>query len=172
MHSKNTPASTVALGGVLAALAVSIMWLGGLLGIATYVAPMLCALLLQVVKSACGSRLGWAWYSAVAILSLLLVAEREEAWVFVFLGYYPLVKPWLDKRRLRLVWKGLLFNGSVFLLYGLLLFVLGVPELVQEFRGMGAVMLVVLLLLGNVTFFLLDKLLEKPFFGKLGRHGV
>lgn len=172
MHSKNTPASTVSLGGVLAALAVSIMWLGGLLGIATYVAPMFCALLLQVVKSACGSRLGWAWYSTVAILSLLLVAEREEAWVFVFLGYYPLVKPWLDKRRLRLVWKGLLFNGSVFLLYGLLLFVLGVPELVQEFRGLGAVMLVVLLLLGNVTFFLLDKLLEKPFFGKLGRHGV
>ena len=83
-----------------------------------------------------------------------------------------MVKPWLDKRRLRLVWKGLLFNGSVFLLYGLLLFVLGVPELVQEFRGLGAVMLVVLLLLGNVTFFLLDKLLEKPFFGKLGRHGV
>ena len=172
MHSKKSSAQVVALGGMLAALAVSIMWLGGLLGIATYVAPMLCALLLQVVKSSCGNRLGWAWYGAVAFLSLLLVAEREEAWVFVFFGYYPMVKPWLDGRKKPIIWKGLLFNGSVFLLYGLLLFVLGIPELVQEFRGMGAVLLAVLLIIGNVTFFLLDKLLEKPFFRKLGRYGA
>ena len=32
-------------------------------------------------------------------------------------------------------------------------------------------MLIVLLILGNVTFFLLDKVLEKPVFQKLGRHG-
>ena len=32
-------------------------------------------------------------------------------------------------------------------------------------------MLIVLLILGNVTFFLLDKVLDKPFFRKLGRYG-
>ena len=108
---------------------------------------------------------------AVAILSLLLVSDREAAWVFVFLGYYPLVKPWLDRRKLPFLWKGLLFNGSVLILYTLLLSVLGLPELQSEFAGMGRVLLIFLLVIGNVSFFLLDRVLEKPFFGKLGRYG-
>ena len=47
MYQGNSASRTVALGGVLAALALCVMWLGGLLGIATYVSPMLCAILLQ-----------------------------------------------------------------------------------------------------------------------------
>lgn len=171
LNAPMTSARAVALGGVLAALGLCLMWLGGLMGIATYAAPMLCAVLLQVVKQIFGSRLGWAWYAAVAILSLLLVTDREAAWVFVFLGYYPMIKPWLDKRKLRLLWKGLFFNGSVFMLYALLLVVLGLPELTQEFQGMGIVLLVVLLLIGNGTFFLLDRVLERPFFRKFGSYG-
>lgn len=172
MNGKRRPAQTVTMGGVLAALAVSIMWLGGLLGIATYVSPMLCAILLQVVKQLCGSRLGWAWYAAVAMLSLLLVTDREAAWVFVFLGYYPMVKPWMDRRKGRFIWKGIYFNGSIFLLYRLLLTVLGLPELTKEFMGMGAFLLVSLVLIGNFTFFMLDRVLEKPLFGKLRHHGA
>ena len=49
MQSKKTPASAVALGGVLAALAVVIMCLGTLIPIATYVCPAICMLLVQVV---------------------------------------------------------------------------------------------------------------------------
>lgn len=171
MNPNMTSSRAIALGGVLAALGVCLMWLGGLLGIATYAAPMLCAVLLQVVKNLCGSRLGWAWYAAVAILSLLLVTDREAAWVFVFLGYYPMVKPWLDRKKGSLLWKGLLFNGSIFVLYTLLLLVLGLPELTQEFQGMGRILLAVLLVIGNVTFFLLDRVLERPFFRKLGGYG-
>lgn len=171
MYQGNSASRTVALGGVLAALALCVMWLGGLLGIATYVSPMLCAILLQIVKNICGNRLGWAWYGAVAILSLLLVSDREAAWVFVFLGYYPLVKPWLDRRRLPFLWKGLLFNGSIGILYTLLLSVLGLPELKEEFADMGRVLLILLVVVGNVSFFLLDQVLQKPFFRKLGRYG-
>ena len=107
----------------------------------------------------------------MAILSLLLVTDREAAWVFVFLGYYPMVKPWLDRKKGSLLWKGLLFNGSIFVLYTLLLLVLGLPELTQEFQGMGRILLAVLLVIGNVTFFLLDRVLEKPFFRKLDCYG-
>ena len=35
MYQGNSASRTVALGGVLAALALCVMWLGGLLGIAT-----------------------------------------------------------------------------------------------------------------------------------------
>lgn len=149
----------MALGGMLAALAVVMMSLGTIIPVATYVCPMLCALLLQGVLKTCGSRIAWAWYGAVALLSVLLAPDKEAAGVFVFLGYYPIVKPALDRKKGKWLWKGLLFNGSVCLLYFLLLRLLGLKQLTQEWSDMSVGMLAVLLILGNVTFFLLDRLL-------------
>ena len=149
----------MALGGMLAALAVVMMSLGTVIPVATYVCPMLCALLLQGVLKTCGSRVAWAWYGAVALLSVLLAPDKEAAGVFLFLGYYPIVKPALDRKKGKWLWKGLLFNGSVCLLYFLLLRLLGLKQLTQEWSDMSVGMLAVLLILGNVTFFLLDRLL-------------
>ena len=163
MQSKRTPASVIALGGVMAALAVVIMSLGGLIPVATYVCPMLCALLLQMVRNLCGNRIAWAWYGAVAILGLLMSPDKEAAAVFVFLGYYPIVKPWLDKRKLKWLWKALLFNSATLLMYWLLMHLFGMTAIIEEFRGMGIAMTAVLLALGNVTFFLLDTLLGSKF---------
>lgn len=159
---RTTPASVMALGGVMAALAVVIMSLGGLIPIATYVSPMLCAVLLQIVMQSCGVRIAWAWYGAVAILSLLLSPDKEAAAVFVFLGHYPILKPRMDGLRLHWLWKGLLFNASVGVMYFLLLKIFGMAELNAEFAEMGYVMLAALLIMGNVTFFLLDRLLGMP----------
>ena len=162
---------SIALGGVLAAMAVCILCLGSLIPVNTYVSPMLCAILLQVVLNLCGRRIAWAWFAAVAILGLLLCPDREAAGVFLALGYYPIVKSLLDGKKLSALWKGLYFNGSVLALYWVLLQVLGLPGLREEFQGLGTVFLVALLLAGNLTFFLLDLVLNKPFFRKLGRHG-
>ena len=162
--SKKTPAYAVALGGVLAALAVVVMSLGTIIPVATYICPMVCMLLAQVVRQTCGSRYGWAWYGAVAILSLLLAADKEAAAVFAALGYYPLVKPRLEKRKFPWLWKGLLFNAVILALYWLLIHLLGMDALAEEFAEAGAVMTAVMLLLGNAVFFLLDILLNKPCF--------
>lgn len=159
MATKRTPAANMALGGVLGALAVVIMCLGTLIPVGTYACPMVCAMVLQMVLKTCGSRIAWAWYGAVALLGLLLTPDKEAAAVFVFLGYYPIVKPKLDRKKLPWLWKGLLFNASVLALYWLLLRLFGMEQLVSEFRELGAAMTAVLLILGNVTFFLLDKLL-------------
>ena len=156
---RKTPASVMALGGVMAALAVVIMSLGGLIPVATYVIPMLCAVLLQLVLVSCGKRIAWAWYGAVALLSVLLSPDKEAAAVFVFLGYYPIVKPRLDRAKPSWLWKGLLFNGSVGVMYFLLLELFGMAELGEDFTEFGMVMLLVLLAMGNLTFFLLDRLL-------------
>ena len=59
--SKKTPAYSVALGGVLAALGVVIMCLGTLIPVATYICPMACILMAQVMLKTCGARYGWAW---------------------------------------------------------------------------------------------------------------
>ena len=159
MANKQSKASSVALGGVLAALAVVIMCMGTIIPVATYVCPMLCAVVLQMVLKTCGTRIAWAWYAAVAILSALLVPDKEAAAVFLFLGYYPIVKPRLDRAKLRWLWKGLLFNGSVVVMYWLLIQLLGLSQVMEDFGGMGAAMLAALLILGNVPFFLLDRLL-------------
>ena len=39
---------------------------------------MFCCLILQLVRSVNGDRIGWAWYGAVAILSVLMAPDKEE----------------------------------------------------------------------------------------------
>ena len=162
-------AKQIALGGMMAALAVVVMSLGGLIPVATYVCPMLCMLLELTVCLFCGTRIAWAWYGAVSILSLLLGPDKEAATVFCFLGYYPIVKPRLDCMKLSVLWKGLLFNASMLVMYWLLMHLFGMAELAEEFSEFGKWTAIILLGLGNVTFFLLDRVL-KVFAWKLGRR--
>lgn len=143
----------------MAALAVVIMSMGTLFPVATYVCPMLCCVILQLVRKTCGDRIGWAWYGAVAILSVLMAPDKEAAGVFAAIGYYPMVKPKLDKRKGKWLWKVMLFNGTILILYWLLMHLFGMEQLTEEVSGMGIGMTLVLLLLGNVVFFLLDRLL-------------
>ena len=144
---------------MLAAAAVVLMSVGTIIPVATYVAPVLCMLVEQIVLKSCGKRIAWAWYGAVAILSLLLAPDREAAAVFLTLGYYPILKPRLDKMMGKWLWKGLLFNGSVLILYWVLMHLIGMAQLLSDFEGFGFWMYVLLLVLGNVTFFMLDRLL-------------
>lgn len=157
----------MALGGVLAALAVVVMSMGTLIPVATYVCPMICAVLLQVVLKICGSRIGWAWYGAVAILSLLMAPDKEAAAVFLCIGYYPIVKPWIERQKGKWILKALLFNGSILMMYWLLLNLFGMAQLAAEFAEMGTVLTAVMLVLGNVIFFLLDRLLGMRLKGKI-----
>ena len=163
---KRNSAKYVALGGVMAALAVVIMCLGGLIPLATFVCPMLCCLMVKLVLTLCGQRIAWAWYGAVAILCALLGPDKEAAAVFVFLGYYPIVKPTMDKLPLKWLWKVLYFNIVTLAMYALLVYVLGMAELAAEYREMGVILTVVTLLLGNLVFVLLDFLLGRRMKGK------
>ena len=165
MQSKRRPAYAVALGGVFAALAIVVMALGTLIPVATFVCPVICMLMLQIVLKICGRRTAWAWYGAVAILGLLLAPDKEAGAVFLLLGYYPIVKPKLDRKRASWLWKGLMFNALIGAMYGLLIGLMGLSEIAEEYAQMGLMLTVVMLILGNFTFFLLDKLLGR----KLGR---
>ncbi len=149
------------LGGLTAALAVVIMCLLGMLGITTYVCPALCMMLLSVLVKLCNSRICWCWYIVVSILSLLLAPDKEAAALFIFLGYYPILRPWINLRKFPLVWKALLFNTAIVVLYYILLYLVGLAELVAEMQELGGVFAVILLVLGNITFFLLDMVLGK-----------
>ena len=158
---RHNSAKNMALGGVMAALALVVMCLGGMIPLATYVCPMFCAVLLMVVLRLTGSRIAWAWYGAVSILSMLLGPDKEAAAVFVFLGYYPILKPWLDRRKLSLLWKLMLFNVAIFAMYSVLIYVFGLADIASEFEELGMVMTIVTLILGNATLFMMDVLLTQ-----------
>ena len=145
----------------MAALAVVIMCLGGMIPLATFLCPVIVMLLERYVLTNCGKRIAWAWYMAVAILSALMSPDKEAAAVFVFLGYYPMLKPRLDAMKLGLIVKFFLFNIIVLVMYWILIRLLGMEQIAREYAEMGMVTTAVTLVLGNATFFLLDKVLGK-----------
>ena len=81
--------------------------------------------------------------------------------MFVFLGFYPIIKPKMEMLPAKWLWKVLYFNAAILIMYGLLMHVFGIAQIADEFAELGTAMTVVTLLLGNVTFFLLDRLLGK-----------
>ena len=158
---KKTPASKIAFGGVMAALALVIMNMVGMIPIATYVCPCLCMILLSVVLKLCGRRIGWAWYGAVAILSVLMAPDKEAAAIFVVLGYYPIIKPAFEKTKMPNTCKYLYFNAVILAVYWLLINLMGLAEIAKEFAEMGMLFTVVTLLMGNMIFQMLDKILTR-----------
>ena len=152
---RNTAKKT-ALGGMTAALAVVIMCMGGLIPVATFVCPMMCMMMLWMTAKVSGRRIGWAWYGAVAMLGLMLSPDKESAAVFLCLGFYPLVKPYLDRLPFSFLWKLLLFNVIIAIMYAVMIRLLGMDQIASEYTGLGVAMTVILLVLGNITFLLLD----------------
>ena len=114
----------VALCGMAVAVAVVLLLLGAILPVALFIAPAAGGIFIGAVGVECGRRWAWTAYGAAGLLGLLLVPDKETAFLFVaLLGYYPLVKPWFDKLRpapLRVGAKLLLCNGAVLLMYGVL----------------------------------------------------
>lgn len=160
-REQNRLAFSVALGGMMAAVAVVIMCLVGIIPVATYVCPMGCILILDFVRRQCGNRIAWAWWIAVAILSILLGPDKEAAFLFLFLGYYPILRPKIEGLKLKILVKLALFNGSILLMYRILITVLGMEQLLEEFGELGSFMMITTLVMGNVTFFLLDIILKR-----------
>ena len=87
--------------------------------------------------------------------------DKEAAAVFVFLGYYPIIKPTFDRSKLRWLYKIGYFNIVILSMYWLLINLFGMVQLASEWKELGLLMTAVMLVLGNVTFFLLDAVLGR-----------
>ena len=117
-------------------------------------------------------------YGAVSILSLLLVPDRETALVYVFFGWYPILRPRiaaLPSLPVRLVCRLGVCGLSMFLLYGVTIRLLGLTAVTEEL-GSGyftaalavlgcGVFLLLDLALGRLTFLWRQKL-RRQFFRK------
>lgn len=160
---RQSNARAVALGGMLTAAAVVIMSLGSIIPINTYVCPVACILMSRPVLTICGRKIGWCYYLAVAILSLLLAPDREAALVYVFLGYYPMIRHHFGKIRvkgLRIAAKLSFFTLSGAAVYALLIWVMGVEEILGEAGTPELILLGVAVLMWDFMLMMVDQLLE------------
>lgn len=152
-------ARQMAFGGMMTAVSVVIMSLGSLIPVNTYLCPVLCILVNRIVLIRCGRRIGWCYYLAVAMLSLMLAPDREAALVYAFLGYYPMIRPFFERQGpLAPVLKLAFFTLAGAASYGVLLLVVGVGAAMTE----GWIMTAVTVLMWDVLFLLVDRILGAP----------
>lgn len=150
----------LALGGMLAALALVFMLLGGIFPFATFLVPILAGVCLMPIAIEVGTKFGLLAYLAVGLLSLLIVPDKELCLLFLSIfGYYPLLQPRIAQiRYLLLRWgtRFLLFNGAVALTYFILLVLMASPALAAEFSNASPWFLACFIGLANFTFVVYD----------------
>ncbi len=154
--------SLTALGGILTALSVFIMFLAGIIPNLTYVIPAICGVLLLIPVQEAELRWSVFIYTAVSLLSIFIVADKEAVVMYIFFfGYYPIVKKVYDdhlKLIPRILAKAATFNISIVLGYVLLIYVFLIP--VEGLTRWGNWTIAILLGLGNVVFWIYDWLLN------------
>ena len=161
-NSRQT-SSMMAFCGMMVALACVMMFTGGLVPVLTYCAPMVAGVILLPVLLEYGKKPAWTAYAAVSLITLFAGIDKEAAFFFLFLGYYPIVKWSIDRigsKPARVLIKLLVFNLSIAVMYAMLAFVLHMDALVEDFSQMGAALLIAFVVLMNVCLLLYDRLLS------------
>lgn len=153
--------SQVAIGGMASGLCLLLMFMTGMIPFSEYACPTFAGLVLIAVAEEMGRKTALIVYGAAALLSLLLTPSKEAAILFVFFfGYYPIIRSLLMERvRLRAVrgvLKLLLFNAAIVAGYLVVIYVLGIPDITEEFGNFGKYSALVLLLFGDIFFVLYD----------------
>ena len=152
-----TATKRMAVCAMLAALCVVLMLLGAILELGMYAAPMFAGLCFIPVGQKYGRKYQTMLFAVTSVLCLLLVPNVEENLMLVgFFGWYPILRPALEKlpKLLGVFLKLVIFNAAVIAIEWLVMAVLA-PEVMET--GL----LLVLLALGNLTFWLYDFLIPR-----------
>ncbi len=161
--ARNKTAAMAAYAGVMSALSVCIMLTGGVIPIATYVSPMLASLLLYPLRREFGRPCAWTAWGAVALLTLLLGLDREAAFFYIFVGFWPIVREDVEAHvppgPVRTAAKTVIFALLVGAMYAFLCFVLRLDAVVSEFGEMGMALTAAFMVLMCVCLLLYDRLL-------------
>ena len=137
---------------MMCALSVVLMLLGTILELGMYASPLLAGLCLIPIGQAYGRKYQWIVFVATGVLCLILVPLMEENLMYIGLfGWYPILRSSFHKlpKVLCLVAKLIAFNIAVIAIESLVLFLIA-PE------DTGGWLLILLLVLGNITFLFYD----------------
>ena len=129
----------VAFCAMMAALGTVIMLTGGLIPVLTYCSPLIASFLLIPVLDQHGKGKSWMVWVVTSVLSLLIGVDKEASLFYLFLGWYPILKPFFDtipSRVLRFAGKLLLFSAAIGAMYALIFFVFQIGDIIESFSSL------------------------------------
>lgn len=143
----------IVVAGVLVALSVIILYLGCAIEVLDLTMSAIVSLLVVIIVIEMGHNYAWLTYVATAILSLVLLPQKTPAIFYAcFMGFYPIVKSYIEKIRSALVrWiiKIVIGNAAIALMF--LFMSIFVPE---EFAMLE--MIIILYILALAAFITYD----------------
>lgn len=151
----------IAFCSLMAALATALMMLS-YFPYFTYAVPAIAGLAALIVFIEVGDKWAWGTYIVTALLTLLFAEPEAKLMFILFLGYYPILKSYIEKSKSRVaqyILKFAVFNASVALIYGILAKFFGIY--LADIEASTTLFLVGLLLLANFTFYLYDIVLVR-----------
>lgn len=160
MHNSRKTSYKVAVGGVVSALCLTLMFMTGVFPLLSMAIPIYAGAMMIVVAREVSTGWAFAAYLAVSILSLFLTPDKEAATLFImYFGYYPIIVSRLGKIKyapLKILIKLSIFNGAMIIWYKLIAFIMGVYDFFGEFSFLGKYAVVGVMIFINLVFFLYD----------------
>lgn len=148
----------VALGGIIAALSLTLLVVVSLFPFMTYALPAIASALLCLIVIEIGKKWAFGVYAAVGILAMLLGPDKEVAMLYcTFFGYYPILKALLESHLPRwgdMLVKLLVFCGTMLGSYYLMIRFMGIQF--EDLDSLGIWAIPILLALGLFAFVCYD----------------
>ncbi len=153
----------IALGGIVSALSIVILFLSNIFPFVEYAIPMIAGALMIIIMVEMNRRWAFMVYAGVSLLSLILVANPEPKVLYIaFFGLYPILKSDLERIPSRVgEWaaKLLFFNTDVLLAALAVVFLFRVP--VEDFNEFGRWTIPIFAVLFNFVFVVYDIALSR-----------
>lgn len=163
MTRKLKKTSKIALSAVFSALSVALMALISVIPSLELALPAIAGLFVAVIVIEIDRKWALGVWTAVSVLSLMIVPNKEVAIVYtVFFGYYPVLKSVLESklpRAAEYAVKILTFTVVMSVSYYLMVKFMGIDLDMPEILGKWGIPL--LLLVAIITFLLYDYALSK-----------
>ena len=158
MNKRSQKSSKTAVGGIVTALSIVLMFLTSIIPSLTYALPAAAGVLLSLIVIEIDKKWALGVYAAVSLLSILLIADKEAALMYImFFGYYPILKGVFEGRLntlLSWICKFIVFNIGVVLAFLISVYVFNIPF--EEMEKYGIKAAIALLAAGNIVFLIYD----------------
>ena len=160
MPMKHNAVRAIAFCAMMAACASALLILSGNIPGALYLAPAAASILVATAGKEYGALWGGLTFAASALLALMISADRRMALLYLILiGYYPLLKPWMERlpsRLLSALMKLTLCNLTMSLFFRNLLDLMLAGQFVPELPGVGWWVVIPFVLFGDAMFLIYD----------------
>ena len=155
-HTAQSYSYRIALGGIISSLCILCMFLTGVIPMFYLLLPMAASGLIYTMALETSPYWGFLTYVSVGLLSLIITPNKDAALVFLmFFGYYPLLRPKIDRampRLLAVILRFGVFNAAVLAFFWGSVYLLGADELLESLGDYGKYGAYILLGIANVMF--------------------